>query len=106
MSDRAKLSIVVLTYNEQLNLAACLESVHGWASQIFIVDSGSTDGTASIAARYGAIVATHPFETHARQWQWAMANLPLEHDWVLGLDADQRVTPELAAQIGALLQLG
>jgi len=48
-------------------------------------------------------VTPHPFETHAKQWQWALQTLPLEADWVLALDADQRVTPELAAEIGRLV---
>jgi glycosyltransferase involved in cell wall biosynthesis len=92
-------SVVVLTYNEQLNLERCLESVAGWADALFIVDSGSTDSTIDIARRYGAQVFTHPFVNHVRQWQWAFAELPLDGQWVLALDADQSVTPELRAEI-------
>jgi glycosyltransferase involved in cell wall biosynthesis len=63
---RAPVTVIVLTFNEERNLAACLESVAGWARAIFVVDSGSTDKTVQIADAQGATVVTHPFETHAR----------------------------------------
>lgn len=92
------LSVVVLTFNEERNLPACLASVTGWARTVFVVDSGSTDRTLAIAEQYGARVVHHAFETHARQWAWALAHLPLDTSWVLGLDADQRVTPEFRVE--------
>ncbi len=95
----APITVIVLTHNEERNLPACLESVSGWAGEIFVVDSGSTDRTVEIAARYGARVVRHPFESHARQWDWALRNLPVTGEWVLALDADQRLTPELRAEI-------
>ena len=101
-----RLTIVVLTFNEERNLAACLESVRGWASSVVVVDSGSTDATCSIANQAGAEIVAHPFETHARQWQWALAQLPPDTDWVLGLDADQRVTPQLRIEIDRLMASG
>ncbi|MGC4080848.1 MAG: glycosyltransferase family 2 protein [Vicinamibacterales bacterium] len=88
-------TVVVLTHNEEKNLDACLRSVAGWSCGIVIVDSGSTDGTLEIAARFGARVYTNPFVNHVRQWQWALEQLPLDNSWVLALDADQRVTSEL-----------
>jgi glycosyltransferase involved in cell wall biosynthesis len=97
------LSVVVLTFNEQRNIAACLERVQRWPAQVFVVDSGSTDKTRDIAEQYGASVVVHPFESHARQWQWALTALPLTTDWVLALDADQVVTPELQASIETAL---
>jgi glycosyltransferase involved in cell wall biosynthesis len=99
MTPRAPISVVVLTFNEERNLAACLASVADWAEEIFVVDSGSTDRTVAIAEQHGARVVPHPFDTHARQWQWALSELPMRTPWVLALDADQRVTPELAAEI-------
>jgi len=93
------ISVIVPTYNEERNLGACLESIRDWAGEIFVVDSGSTDHTLDIAKSYGAHIVEHPFETHARQWHWALEKLPLQYDWVLGLDADQRVTPKLAAEL-------
>ncbi len=95
----APIAVIVLTHNEERNLPACLESVAGWAPEIYVVDSGSTDGTVEIAERYGARVARHPFESHAKQWDWALRNLPVSGEWILALDADQRVTPELRAEI-------
>jgi glycosyltransferase involved in cell wall biosynthesis len=99
----APLAVVILTFNEEKNLEACLRSVTGWVEQIVVVDSGSTDRTVSIARALGAEVAVHPFETHARQWRWALESLPIRAPWVLGLDADQRVTPELQASIVRVL---
>jgi glycosyltransferase involved in cell wall biosynthesis len=93
------ISVVVLTFNEERNLEACLSSIAGLTSQIFVVDSGSTDCTMSIARQFGADVVTHAFESHARQWQWALSTLPLKSNWVLALDADQALTPELRASI-------
>jgi len=95
-------SVVVLTFNEEANLAACLGSVAGWAAEVFVIDSGSTDTTREIAAMSGAHVYEHAFQTHATQWGWALEHLPLSGDWVLALDADQQVTPELAQEIRAL----
>lgn len=100
------LSVIILTHNEELNLPACLESLKGLDCEVFVVDSGSTDRTVEVARAWGAHVVTHPFETHARQWSWALQNLPLSGEWVLGLDADQRLTPELAEEIRKLFREG
>ena len=96
-------TVVILTFNEERNLRASLESLSGWASRLVIVDSGSTDATCAIAKEHGATILVHPFETHAKQWKWALAQLPPETDWVLGLDADQQLTPELRTTIDELL---
>jgi glycosyltransferase involved in cell wall biosynthesis len=103
---RVPLAAVVLTFNEERNLDACLASLADWISELHVVDSGSTDQTLAIAARHGARVTCHPFETHARQWQWALQSLPIQADWVLALDADQRVTPELALEIARFVTTG
>jgi len=92
---QAPLAVVVLTFNEERNLGACLGSVAGWCRELFVVDSGSTDRTIAIAESFGARVVVHAFESHAGQWEWALANLPLGETWVLALDADQSLTPEL-----------
>ncbi|HMH50416.1 MAG TPA: glycosyltransferase family 2 protein [Candidatus Acidoferrum sp.] len=99
MSGRAPIAAIVLTYNEEPNIGVCLESLAEWVGDLFVVDSRSTDATQSIAARYEAQVVEHTFESHSRQWSWALEHLPIRHEWVLGLDADQRVTPELKAEI-------
>ena len=92
-------SVVILTLNEEANLPSCLDSVRGWASKIFVVDAGSMDRTCKIAEECGATVVEHPFETHSRQWRWALENLPISTEWVLAMDADQRVTQELQKEI-------
>jgi glycosyltransferase involved in cell wall biosynthesis len=102
-AGRIPVSVVVLTFNEERNLGACLASVAPWAAGVFVVDSGSTDRTLDIASSHGASVLSHAFDTHATQWTWALAHLPLQTDWVLGLDADQRVTPELRDAIERFL---
>jgi glycosyltransferase involved in cell wall biosynthesis len=92
-------AVVVLTWNEEENLARCLESLSPLGCPVFIVDSGSTDATLDIARRYRAHCFHHAFQTHNEQWAWALGNLPLESEWVFGLDADQSLTPELAAEL-------
>jgi glycosyltransferase involved in cell wall biosynthesis len=103
---RVPVTVVVLTFNEARNLEACLASVAGWAAAVVVVDSGSTDGTVELARRHGAHVIVHPFESHARQWRWALNEvdrLGSAPAWTLGLDADQRVTPPLQQSIAAAI---
>jgi glycosyltransferase involved in cell wall biosynthesis len=99
------LSVLITTRNEEVNVERCLRSVHGFADQIFVLDSESTDRTVEIARRF-AEVQTLAYD-HGRiiPWifQWGLDNLPLRHDWVLILEADQAVTPELRAEIAAVL---
>ena len=96
----------MLTYNEEANLPACLESLKGLSARVWVLDSGSTDGTMRIASAHGVQTASHPFENYATQRNWALANLPLHTDWVLNLDADERLTPELVTEINQVLAAG
>jgi len=96
--------VVVLTLNEEANLPDCLDSLKGLPCQVFVVDSGSTDRTIAIAREAGAQVAEHPFENYAAQRNWAQQNLPIRTEWVLHLDADERLTPELAAEMTRVMQ--
>lgn len=93
------LSVIVLTYNEEKNIEKCLKSVHGWVSEIFIVDSFSTDKTLEIAKKYTDKIYQHEFKTHTEQWKWALKNLPIRNEWILGLDADQRVSIKLKEEL-------
>lgn len=103
-TDLSKLSTIVLTYNEEKNIEICLKSLKPLAKEIFIVDSGSTDQTLQIAGRYTGRIYPHPFETHAKQWNWAFQNLPISSEWILALDADQRLSPELREEIRKVLK--
>jgi glycosyltransferase involved in cell wall biosynthesis len=98
-SSAALVSVIVLTYNEEANLPPCLESVRGLPCDIFVVDSGSSDRTVEIAQRYSALIRHHDFENYAAQRNWALDTLPIETPWVLNLDADERLTPELRDEI-------
>ena len=95
-----KLSVFVITLNEERNLERCLESVR-WADEIVVVDSGSTDGTVDIAKRYTQRIITRPFDGFGAQKSAALA--ATTNEWVLNLDADEAVSEELAAEIRNLL---
>ncbi|PYM80228.1 MAG: glycosyltransferase family 2 protein [Candidatus Rokuibacteriota bacterium] len=98
-SHAVPVTAIVLAHNEERNLPACLESMTAWVEELFVVDSGSTDSTVAIARAWGARVVEHPFEHYGAQRNWALASLPITTPWVLNLDADERVTPELRAAI-------
>lgn len=93
---------MIITYNESLNLPHCLEALKGWTNKVFVIDSGSTDGTQDIARRHGAIVHDHAWEGYARQKNWALANLPFESPWILIVDADETITPDLRQRLLAI----
>jgi glycosyltransferase involved in cell wall biosynthesis len=93
------ITALVLTHNEEQNLPRCLESLVGWLDEVIVVDSGSTDATLAIAERFRCRVVQHPFETHAAQWTWALQTIACRNEWLLGLDADQRVSPELKEEM-------
>jgi len=91
--------VLIQTHNEELNIGHALASLAGWTNKIFVVDSGSTDNTLQIATDAGAVVIHHDWEGYAGQKNWALANLPWESDWILIVDADESVTPELKREI-------
>jgi glycosyltransferase involved in cell wall biosynthesis len=95
-----------LTFNEEANLRFCLDSVKDWADQIFIVDSFSTDRTLEIAGEYTDNIHQNPWRDWAHQRNWALEHLPLQHDWVLFLDADERLTEGLRREMAAVLAGG
>jgi glycosyltransferase involved in cell wall biosynthesis len=97
------LSVIILTYNEEANLPICLASLKALNTEIFIVDSGSTDKTQAIALDAGCHFIEHPFKNQAQQLNWALENLPIKTPWVMRLDADERLTPELAQELKQIL---
>jgi glycosyltransferase involved in cell wall biosynthesis len=94
------LSAIVLTRNEEHNIKDCLDSL-AWADEVLIVDSGSADRTIEIAKARGARTFFHPFTDFAAQRNFAMSQAA--GDWILFVDADERVTPELAKEIVDLI---
>jgi len=96
------LSAIVMTRNEEANLARCLRSLEG-IDEVFVVDSASEDATASIANTYGAQVVQFDWNgRYPKKKQWSLENLPFSHDWVLFLDADEELSAELREELGAL----
>ncbi|MDA8940073.1 glycosyltransferase family 2 protein [Pseudoalteromonas marina] len=83
------ISILILTYNEELHISRCIESLKDVTNQIFIVDSFSTDKTVEIAESLGATVFQRKWKNYADQFQWGLDNCPIETEWVMRLDADE-----------------
>ncbi|QHT65763.1 glycosyltransferase family 2 protein [Rhodocytophaga rosea] len=88
-------SFVILTYNEKLHLPRLLSSIKDLHASIYILDSGSTDETLSIAKEFGATVLTNKFVNHPKQWDYALKNFSITTPWTIGLDADHIVSIEL-----------
>jgi glycosyltransferase involved in cell wall biosynthesis len=95
-----KLSVTIITRNEAANIASALAST-AWADEIVVVDCGSTDETVAIARQHGARVLHRDWTGYVDQKNFAAAQA--NHDWVLSVDADERVTPALAAEIRQVL---
>lgn len=93
------LSVIILTYNESANLPTCIASLQPLNAEIFIIDSGSSDNTIEIAKQAGCQVFSHPFENHAKQLNWGLENIPISTPWIMRLDADERLTPELVEEL-------
>jgi glycosyltransferase involved in cell wall biosynthesis len=97
---------VVLTWNEAENVGRCLERLR-WAGRVVVVDSGSDDATSSIVGGFpNAVLVTRAFDRHADQWNFAVHETGIVTEWVLALDADYMIPPELVAEMGALLPDG
>jgi glycosyltransferase involved in cell wall biosynthesis len=101
-----KISTIILTYNAERTIGATIESALGVSDEIFVVDSGSTDRTLAIVAGYPVRLVQHPFENYSAQRNWASDTLPLQGDWELHLDADERLSPALAEEIDCLKAAG
>jgi glycosyltransferase involved in cell wall biosynthesis len=94
-------SVLILTLNEENNLPGCLESV-SWSDDVVVLDSFSNDGTTAVAAQHGARVVQRKFDNWAAHQNWAMQSIDFKHEWVLYIDADERVTPELKTELEAI----
>lgn len=96
-----RISVIVTTWNEERNIGRCLDSLHGFG-EILLVDSFSTDHTLEIAGRYPVRVLSHAYESAAEQKNWALGQV--QRDWVLILDADEVLTPELRRELERLAE--
>lgn len=97
MTEPLPISVAIITLNEERNLARCLESVRSLASEIVVIDSGSTDHTREIAGKYGALFEINPWPGHVAQKNVALCRST--QPWTLCLDADEASSPELAESI-------
>lgn len=94
------LSVIILTYNEEIHIRRCLENVKQFASKVYVVDCFSIDRTAQIAKELGAEVIEHEWPgNQAEQFNWALDNLPITTEWILRLDADEYLLPGLIEEL-------
>src|SRR5271169_210140 len=98
-TGKLPVSVIVAARNEEKNLPRCLEALRD-VGEVYVIDSQSTDATPEIARSFGAkVVQFHYQGGWPKKRQWAMETLPLAHDWILLVDADEALTPELAQEI-------
>ncbi len=101
----ADLTVLILAQNEEKNIVRSIRSVKRIAKRILVVDSGSTDRTIELAKQNGAEVVLHsPFVNYATQFNWGLDHTNIDTNWILRLDADEQVTPELAQEIENALE--
>jgi len=100
MVSKGRISVVIITKNEERNIGECLESVK-WADEIIVVDAKSTDKTVEIAKRYTGNVFIKPWSGFGPQKNWGISKA--QHEWIFIIDADERVTPELKDEILATI---
>ncbi len=97
------IAVIILTYNEEANIAQALASVRGWAREVFILDSHSTDATEAIAGHFDCRFYKHRFANYAEQRNYALRELPIGSEWVLFLDADEWLPQAIKEEISAKL---
>jgi len=98
------LSVLIPTRNERRNIVDCIRSV-SWCDEVVVVDSGSDDGTQELVQANGARVVDFKWDgLHPKKKNWALENVPWKNEWVLILDADERIRPELAEEIRSALR--
>lgn len=95
------LSVIILTFNEELHIKRCLDNVTTIAKDIFIIDSYSSDNTVEIASKYTNVhILQNKWENnYAKQFNWGLKHAPISTNWVLRLDADEYLLPELVKEL-------
>ncbi len=99
----SELSVIILTYNEELHIKRCIESLKLVTNNIFIVDSYSTDNTVEIGKALGAKVYQRAWRNYADQFQWGLDNCPIDTEWVMRMDADEYIEQDLVKELPAAL---
>jgi glycosyltransferase involved in cell wall biosynthesis len=99
-----KLAVLILTHNEEKNIAKCLRSVLPLTRKIYIVDSGSDDRTVVIARELGAEVASHKWTTYADQFNWGLDHFEFGTEWIMRMDADEELMPGLVEGLERFLE--
>ena len=97
-------TVVMISLNEGHNMEAVLQNLHGWAQEVFLVDSYSRDDTVDIALRHGVYVVQRPFKGFGDQWNFALRELPISTPWTIKLDPDERLTDALKANLDAAIR--
>lgn len=96
----ADIAAIILTYNEAKHIERCIASIKGVCREIFVIDSGSDDGTQELAMKAGATqVLEHKWKNYATQFNWGLENAPITAEWVWRIDADEFITPQLAEAV-------
>jgi glycosyltransferase involved in cell wall biosynthesis len=98
------ISVIILTYNEEQHIERCIKSLLPVVKEIFIIDSFSTDKTVQIAENLGAKVYQNPWINYALQFQWGIDNCSISTEWVMRMDADEYILPELQTEISNKIQ--
>ena len=101
-----EITVLILTRDEECHITRCLESLTGFAHKIFIVDSGSKDNTVSLAKELGAEVVFRPWKNYADQFQWAIDNCGARSGWLMRMDADEYLEPDLQRELKDLCNAG
>lgn len=99
MRPDSLITVVVLTYNEEIHIERCLKSLIPFCKEIWVVDSYSTDKTLEIAERLGARTVKHEFENQAQQFNWAIDNLEINGTWIWRVDADEYISADLGEKV-------
>lgn len=100
----SNISVQILTHNEETNIEKCIQSVLPLTDKIFVVDSGSTDNTVSICEQYNVVVKHRDWTNYAEQLNWGLDNFDFQTDWIMRLDADEELTPELVSAVKAFIE--
>ena len=93
------ITVIILTKNEEKNIKECIQSAKSIAKRILVIDCGSDDRTVEIAQKLGVETVYHNWEGHAKQFNWALDNCRIETEWIFRLDADERISDDLANDI-------